>query len=85
MNPAHLSQGDDKENMRQAGERGRLATEFRNPACRLSNEQVREIHRRANRGESVKTLAEEFGIKPDYVKGIARKTERKAAFREVIP
>lgn len=83
VNPGHLLAGTQRDNMRDAVERNRVARGFRLPHTRLTEQDVRDIRaryavrqegrfRRANAVE----LAAEYGIHPQYLKDIVSRKER---------
>lgn len=61
-NPDHLYLASYDEIMRIRSEQGRSIAGTRNPKAKLTQDQVEEIRRRANSGERLKPLAEEFGV-----------------------
>lgn len=61
-NPAHLRWGTRAENNREAWDRGRQLSGERHHRAKITDDQLRELARRATAGESVKALAAEFGV-----------------------
>jgi hypothetical protein len=62
VNPAHLREGTQKENIRDRDERGRTARGERSGNSKLTATQVLDIRRRFAAGEGVMALARAFGI-----------------------
>lgn len=60
-NPAHLYEGDQKQNKRDEIERGRHQHGFRHWNAVLSDETVAEIRRRARAGETLRSIARSLG------------------------
>lgn len=78
VNPAHLSLGDQRENMRQASERGRVAR----PSARLSVDDVRAIRGYVERGGigAAAQMARVYGVgQPTISDIINRKTWKHVA------
>lgn len=61
LNPDHLRWGSQRQNSREAWDRGGQEWGERHHQARLSDHQVAEIVARARRGESVHDLAAEYG------------------------
>lgn len=79
VNPEHLYEGTQAENVRDAVQRGRLKPPPRmygeqHPQARLSNEQVEAL--RALRGVSQRELARSFGVSRSQIGRILRKESR---------
>jgi hypothetical protein len=77
VNPAHLSLGDQKQNIEYARSLGRMATGVRSgmhthDLTILSDDEVREIHRLASEGVPQDVIAEQFGVTQTMVSHIAR-------------
>lgn len=72
VNPDHLAQGDQKENMRQAVERNRTARGLANAAAKLTDDQVREMRAKWQNGTTVAGLAKEYGINKKYAREIVK-------------
>lgn len=68
----HLYLGDHEQNMVDMMESGRSTHGERAVHAKLSEDQVREICRRARSGELQRALAAEYGISPSHVSNIAR-------------
>ncbi|WP_091217557.1 hypothetical protein [Paenibacillus sp. BC26] len=47
--------------------------------CKLTDEEIREIYRRAHAGEKQTALSREFGISQPHVRMIKNRVTRKAA------
>lgn len=62
VNPAHLLVGTGKDNARDALERDRYRRGSRNGRAKLTEQQVSEIRRLRQQGETQKALAEQFGV-----------------------
>ena len=79
VNPNHLFLGTPKDNLYDAISKGR----FRNgdgfprgqdhPYCKLDENDVREIRRRAENGERYHVIANDFDIHPTYVGQLKRR------------
>lgn len=83
VNPAHLREGTQGDNMRDAQTKGRLpfgernamrrpdvrakVTGERNPMAKLTTEQVAEIRARRAHGEGNNTLARQYGVSPAMI------------------
>ncbi len=61
-NPAHLFEGTKGDNNRDTAAKGRMQRGERHYLAKLTEDDVREIRRRATAGEKQKTLAEDFGV-----------------------
>lgn len=61
-NPAHLFLGTNADNQRDASAKGLLAHGSRHHGAKLTEDDVREIRRRREKGESQYSLARAFGI-----------------------
>ena len=70
-NPAHLAAGTQAENVADMHARGR-----RKYASRLSDDQVRDIIQRCQRGEKVSNVARHYGVSASYVSLISNKKRR---------
>lgn len=73
VNPAHLSVGQQKENVRQAVARNLMPRGEQKPQRKLSQAQVVEIRARAAAGESVAVLAREYGISSPNAQSIVHR------------
>lgn len=62
INPAHLREGTQRENIRESVAKGRHVTR-----AKLTAEQVQEIRERRARGELLRTLAAHFGVSESTV------------------
>lgn len=71
VNPAHLRLGTQKDNMRDRGARGRTAKGAANGRAKISEEQVRELLRRANEGPT--KLSKEVGLHLSTVANILKR------------
>jgi len=69
VNPAHLREGTQKENMADRTLRGRTAIGFRNGKCKHSGAVIAELRQLRASGVSVDALAAQFGIPPTTVYG----------------
>lgn len=76
VNPAHLFIATHAENMTDAVNKCRVATEFQLPQCRLSNIQVKEIRSQFKAGVTPKEVAKLFGISGDYARELRRGVKR---------
>jgi hypothetical protein len=74
VNPDHLEIGTQADNVRDAVERGRAkgAPGVRNAKAKLTPDQIIEIRRRSEAGETRVTLAAAFGVAPTMISNIAR-------------
>lgn len=72
VNPYHLELGTALANIRDKHAKGRAADQRgeKNNAAKLTDEAVREIHRRCWSGENQRALAREFGVSPARVSQI---------------
>lgn len=70
VNPAHLSQGTDYDNIHDAWVKGRLQKGERNGMAKLSAVQVVEIRKRRATGERLKSIADSFGVWPAAISRI---------------
>lgn len=77
VRPAHLRWGTVEQNNREAWDRNRQQDGERHHQAKLSDDAVRQIRLRADRGERVASLAEEFGIDRSYCFAIVRGDSRK--------
>lgn len=80
--PGNLVYGTQKQNIDDKHEHGTLATGERNGNAKLTDDQCREIIRRARAGEPRSALAEEFGVCLDVVSGL--KTGRRRPRLSVV-
>lgn len=62
INPAHLAVGTHLDNMHDAVKRGRLPRGERHGNARLNADKIRAIRVARGRGESLRSIAEEFGV-----------------------
>lgn len=66
VRPSHLFVGTQKDNMADCSEKGRAITRplpgGQNPFAKLSDQQVRDIHRRLTSGETVTSIARSFAV-----------------------
>ena len=62
VNPAHLFLGTQRDNMRDASQKGRIAHGERNGQSRLTAADVMDIRRRVASGEGVTGLGREYGV-----------------------
>lgn len=76
VNPAHLSLGDNDENMRHRDERGRTLRGSRSPVAKLTEDAVRSIRARAATGERLSALAREYGLHYETLRMICRHPDR---------
>lgn len=67
VNPNHLRAGTPAENSADMSAKGRSKHCERGTAAKLTNDQVREILRRSEAGESRTSLARAFGVRPQSV------------------
>lgn len=74
VNPDHLEIGTQADNVRDAVERGRArgAPGARNAKAKLTPEQVLEIRRRSDNGETRIALSREYGVAATMISNIAR-------------
>jgi hypothetical protein len=78
-NPAHLVSGTQKQNVRDAIERGRMRPEHKarpgagNGRAKLDDQKVAEIRARLTAGEPRRALRQEFGIGASVMSRIARR------------
>ena len=87
VNPAHLVEGDQVENMRQASQRGRVASGDRHASRtkpdafrqKLSASDVRVAMRRLRAGERCADVASDFGVTPEAISYHRRKESRRCA------
>lgn len=74
VNPLHLEYGTKKDNAQDAVERGRYPKQDRsgesNGAAKLDWQKVREIRRRAAKGEANTSIAKDFGVTHQMVSKI---------------
>ena len=71
INPAHLLLGTHAQNSRDMVDRGRSTFGARNPAARLTAEQVVEIRARYATGRyRQRDLADQFGVSRSHISGI---------------
>jgi len=61
-NPGHLFAGSRSVNMADAATKGRTTQGSRNPASKLSEEQVADMRQRAGQGENYSSLAKRFNV-----------------------
>ena len=73
INPAHLVAGTHADNMRHMTERGRQARGTRQWRATLDDEKVRDIRKRAARGESYDSLATRFNTTPGNIGWVVRR------------
>jgi hypothetical protein len=74
-NPAHLFLGSHSDNMRDMAAKGR-ANPPRGSACclaKLTESEVRDIRRRAARGESQRSIARAYGLRHNSISYIVRR------------
>lgn len=75
VNPKHLYLGDHKENMRDRGRKGRSSGgKFpgeKNRNAKLTEQQVDEIRKRLEAGETQRSVAKAFGVTQGHVSGLA--------------
>jgi hypothetical protein len=62
VNPNHLSAGSQKENMEQAQARGRTTRGEKHHFAKLTEQEVMEIKRRLQNGESQRAIAADYGV-----------------------
>lgn len=62
VNPAHLSEGTHRQNMREAADRFRLPQGERRNFAKLTDEQASQIRQRSKAGESLASLSREFQV-----------------------
>jgi len=92
VKPAHLFLGTHHENMRDASEKGRMASGDRSSAAlhpesaprgerhgnaKLTDEQVRRIRAEREQGVRLTVLAAQYGISTDYASALVRRVNRK--------
>lgn len=72
-NPAHLAPGTRAENVRDMDDRGRRCRAFGedNPNSRLTEDDVKEIRRRASLGHVQREIASDFGVAQQTISKIA--------------
>ena len=76
VNPAHLFEGSQADNMRDRDAKGRVARGQRHYKAKLSDEQVAEVRRRHAGGETQRALSVEFGVSSRHVNGLCRGEQR---------
>lgn len=62
VNPEHLFEGTQKDNIHDAKSKGRTARGSRSGGAQLTEEKVREIRKRSALGETHSQLAQEFNV-----------------------
>lgn len=70
VNPAHLFLGSHKDNLSDAGRKGRLPRGRRHVHNRLTENQVLEVVERHRSGESQRSIARSFGMHPSSINRI---------------
>jgi hypothetical protein len=77
-NPAHLSLGTVGDNVRDAWSKGRQfrASGSLHGEAKLTEDAVREIRQRSERGESRRSLGRSFGVSESRISQIVREPER---------
>lgn len=70
VNPAHLSQGTDADNIADALMKGRMLKGEKNGMATLTEEKVVEIRRLRQAGETVTDLADTYGVHPPCISRI---------------
>ncbi|AGM28163.1 hypothetical protein MABM_17310 [Mycobacteroides abscessus] len=74
VNPAHLFVGTHADNMRDMADKERSSREFRNPKCKLSDDDVRKIRYMHKRGFPLSWITAEFPhVSKDYIRQVAHK------------
>lgn len=70
VNPEHLLVGTHRENAQDAIRSGAFFCGERHYNAKLNEHSVREIRRRGDAGEQFKSIADDFGVRPETVKRI---------------
>lgn len=70
INPEHLELGTHDDNMRQMVERGRSLKGSKHGQAKLTEDDVREIRKRLDAGESTYSLAKVYGVSQSLISGI---------------
>lgn len=76
VNPTHLFEGTQADNMKDMAAKKRSCIGAKNGQCKLSEDQIVEIRRRALAGEKQYALAKEYGISQAQVSRIIRGVRR---------
>ncbi len=71
-NPDHLELGTQKDNVQDCRDRGRMTVGEKHPGSVLTEEQVRELKRRLQDGQTKLSLSKEFGVSRAHILNIAR-------------
>ena len=82
VNPDHLFLGTQQENIQDMVRKGRHSSHrgYKNPAARLNESQVREIRRLSDEGQSLRSLASQYGVSVGCVSLIrSRRTWKEVA------
>ena len=73
VNPEHLFQGTRKDNMRDAMEKGRVATGMKLPQSKLSENDKAEIMTRVKEGDGYLAIGRDFNVTRSVIGVLARK------------
>ena len=73
-NPSHLFTGTRKQNMQDAVSKGRQAKGLKLPQTKLSEDDKKEIVKRALTGELYKSISDDFNVSRQNIGVIARKS-----------
>lgn len=73
VNPKHLSQGTDKDNIQDALRKGRMLKGEKNGMSKLTEEKVVEIRRLHRFGETVTDLADTYKVHPPCISRIVKR------------
>jgi hypothetical protein len=88
VNPAHLREGTQKENIADVSARGRMGRRGKNPnpvrgerhwKAKLTSAQVAEMRSRRGRGETLQKIAAAFGISESHVSRVCLGLSRRVA------
>jgi hypothetical protein len=79
VNPDHLFAGTQRDNLRDAAQKGRTVHGEQHPGAKLTNQQVVEIRALLGQGVSQRLVALRFEVNPSTISRIAGGLRRKAA------